>query len=135
MLVLVGVTFIDKSVAAVTVKVVVPVMAPVVAVTVMLPISTAVPSPCEPAALLTVATELSDDDHVVVAVRSWVVLSVYVPVAVNCWVVPFALVGFVGVTLIETSVAAVTVKFVEPFTAPDVAVIVTVPLFTAEANP
>jgi len=39
-----------------------------------------------------------------------VLLSVYVPVAVNCSVVPFAIEGFAGVTAIDTSVAAVTVN-------------------------
>lgn len=85
--------------------------------------------------MLIVAHELSDDDHVAVAVRSWVVLSEYVPVAVNCCVVPFALAGLVGVTLIETSVADVTVKPVVPLTAPDVAVMVTDPVLSAEASP
>ena len=57
------------------------------------------------------------------------------PVAVNCWVVPFAMLGSAGVTSIETSVAAVTVRLVEPEIAPDVAVIVVVPTALPLASP
>jgi hypothetical protein len=38
-----------------------------------------------------------------------VVLSLYVPVAVNCCVVPAGIAGLTGVTVIEASVAAATV--------------------------
>jgi hypothetical protein len=41
-----------------------------------------------------------------------------VPVAVNCWVVPFAIDGPVGVTAIDTNVAAVTVSVVDPVLPP-----------------
>jgi hypothetical protein len=58
-----------------------------------------------------------------------------VPVAVNCSVVPFAIEGFAGVTAIDTSVAAVTVRVVEPLMPPDVASILLVPAATAVANP
>jgi hypothetical protein len=43
--------------------------------------------------------------------------------------------GFAGVTAIETRVAAVTVKLVEPDTAPSVAVMVLVPTLELEARP
>ena len=39
-----------------------------------------------------------------------VLLSLYVPVAVNCCVAPFVMDGFAGVTAIDCSVAAVTVS-------------------------
>jgi hypothetical protein len=58
-----------------------------------------------------------------------------VPVAVNCCVPPGAIVKLAGVTAIETSVAAVTVRTVDPLTEPEVAVIVDVPTETAVANP
>ena len=48
-------------------------------------------------------------------------LSEYVPVAVNCSEVPFAIDKFGAVTAIETSVAAVTVKVADPLTFPEVA--------------
>jgi hypothetical protein len=49
--------------------------------------------------------------------------------------VPFAIEGFAGVTAIDTSVAAVTVRVVEPLMPPDVASILLVPAATAVANP
>ncbi len=54
-------------------------------------------------------------------------LSLNVPVAVNCWVSPFAIEGLAGVTAIDCSAAAVTVNTVDPVTAPRVALIVLVP--------
>jgi hypothetical protein len=54
---------------------------------------------------------------------------------VNCWVVPTAIEGVVGVIDIETSAAAVTVSVVDPLTEPEVAVIVAVPCDTAVAKP
>jgi hypothetical protein len=60
---------------------------------------------------------------------------VYVPVAVNCCVVPNAILGFAGATAIEAREAAVTVKLVEPDTAPSVAVMVLVPTLELEASP
>ena len=53
----------------------------------------------------------------------------------NWLVSPFATLGFVGVTAIDTSVAGVTVSAVEPDTAPDVAVIVALPVATVLARP
>jgi hypothetical protein len=75
----------------------------------VVPTPAAVANPLEPAALLTEAIVVSDDAHVTDAVRFCVELSVYVPVAVNCWVVPSVMLGPSGVIAIETSVAAVTV--------------------------
>ena len=57
-----------------------------------------------------VATAGVADAHVTWLVRFCVLLSLYVPVAVNCCVVPFAIDGFAGVTAIDCSVAAVTVN-------------------------
>jgi hypothetical protein len=42
---------------------------------------------------------------------------------VNCSVVPFAIEGFAGVTAIDTNVAEVTVKIVEPMTPPETALV------------
>ncbi len=82
-----GVTAMDASVALVTVKVAVPDMSPEVAVMVVVPAATDAARP----ALLIVATAVSDELHVADAVKSCVVLSEYVPVAVNCCVVPRAM--------------------------------------------
>ena len=86
---------------AVTVTVVLPLTAPETALMVAVPALTAVASPLE----LIVATAVFDEDHVAVLVRSWVVLSLTAPVAVNCWVLPTWTDGFVGLTETETSTA------------------------------
>jgi hypothetical protein len=81
------------------------------------PLPTAVARP----AVLMVATPAADELHVAVLVRFWVLPSLYVPVAVNCCVLPLVIDGFAGVTAMETRVAAVTVRVVLPETAPEVA--------------
>ena len=126
-----GVTAIDTSVGAVTVSVVVPLMAPEAALIVLVPVPTPVANPPE----VIVATVVVSELHVAVLVRFCVELSENVPVAVNCFVVPLAIEGFAGVTAIDTSVAAVTVRVVEPLIAADAALIVLVPAATPVANP
>jgi len=54
---------------------------------------------------------------------------------VNCCVLPFAIEGFAGVTAIDTSVAEVTVRVVEPVMPPETALIVLIPPATPVANP
>ena len=55
--------------------------------------------------------------------------------AVNCRVVPSTMLGLVGVTDMDTSVAGVTVSVVDPDMLPDVAVIVVEPAATDVAKP
>src|SRR6202022_2729458 len=86
-------------------------------------------------AVLMVATPAAVELHVAVLVRFWVLPSLYVPVAVNCCVLPLAIDGFAGVTAMETRVAAVTVSVVLPETAPEVACMDVDPLPTAVATP
>jgi hypothetical protein len=111
-----GVTVIDTSTAAVTVRVVEPPMLVPGSVAEMLvePIETLVARPWLPPALLTVATPVLVELQVAELVRSCVLPSLYVPVALKDSVVPSAIEGFVGVTSIETSTAAVTVNVVAP---------------------
>ncbi len=59
----------------------------------------------------------------------------YVPVAVNCWVLPAATEALAGVTESEVKTAAVTVSVAEPVIAPDLAVMVVVPGATVVASP
>ena len=113
---------IDTMVAAVTVRSVDPLTAPDAAVIVALPMATVFANP-----EATVAVDCVSDDQVAVEVRSCVLPSVNVPVAVNCWVVPRAMDGFAGETAIETSAAAVTVSVVEPVIEPEVATMLVVP--------
>src|SRR5581483_623071 len=114
-----------------TVSTVEPLTDPKVALIVLVPAATPVASP----AVVIVATEVVPDAHVTWLVTFCVLLSVYVPVAVNCCVVPLAIDGFAGVTAIDCNAAGVTVSTVEPFTAPKVALIVLVPVATAVASP
>ena len=132
---LVGVTAIDTSDALVIVTMVLPDIVPKLAEIVADPIPEALANPFEPALLLTAVTAAFDEVQTTEAVRSWTVLSEYVPVAVNCLEVPSAKLGLVGVTEIETSTAGVTVISVVPDTDPKVAVIVAVPDVTGVASP
>ena len=75
MLVLVGVTARDTSVAGVTLRVVEAERLPEVAVTVVEPAATEVATPLKPAALLIVAAAVLEEFQVTAAVRSWVVPS------------------------------------------------------------
>ena len=79
-----GVTVMDTRAAAVTVSVVEPETLPRVAMTLVEPAATPAANPLEPAVLLMVAMELSDRLQRTEFVISCVVLSVKVPVAVNC---------------------------------------------------
>jgi hypothetical protein len=132
---LAGWTAIELSVAEETVKVVEATTFPDVAEIVVEPAATAVATPLVPAVLLMVAAALLVELQVTEEVRSCVVLSEKVPMAVNCWEVSRAMVGFAGWIVILTSVSAVTVKVVEVEAFPIVAVIVVVPAETAVADP
>jgi len=132
---LVGVTDIDTSVAEVTASEVDPDILPDVAVIVVEPAAADVALPLEPAALLMAATVVDDDFQVTDVVTFCVELSEYVPVAVNCFDVPSAMLGLVGESVMETSVAGVTVSVAVPETLPDVAVIVVEPVATDVALP
>jgi hypothetical protein len=70
-----GVTWIDDSVAAVTVRPVAPEALPAVAVMVAEPTPAPVAKPWEPVVLEIVANEGADDDHVTEVVMSLKVLS------------------------------------------------------------
>jgi hypothetical protein len=132
---LVGVTAMEASVAAVTVRLVEPVLPESAAEMVVVPTARVVARPFEPAASETVAVLTSDDDQVTWSVMSCVVLSEYVPVAVNCWVLPLATDGLGGVRAMDSSVAAVTVRPVEPVLPDSAAEMVVVPTARAVARP
>jgi hypothetical protein len=115
----------------VTVKVVEPLIAPEVAWIVVVPCATLV---AKPAALI-VAIFVADELHVAIAVRFCVLLSLYLPVAVNCCVLPIGIERLAGVTAIETSEGGVTDRLVVPLTAFKAAWIAAVPCATLEASP
>ena len=95
------------------------------------PVATPVASP----AAVMVATVVVAEAQVTWLVRFCVELSEKVPVAVNCWVKPFAMAGLAGVTAIDCSAGALTVRTVEPVTPLSVALIVDVPVATPVASP
>src|SRR5664280_2610300 len=101
------------------------------------PTASAVASPLEPSALLMLATGVSIGGVLQVTndVRFCFVPSVFVPMAINCCFNPRGIFASGGVTSMDTSVAAVTVKFVVPEIVPDAALIVVTPTATVVASP
>jgi hypothetical protein len=85
----------------VTVNVALPDTEPDLAVTTVEPTATVWASP-EPE--LTVPTDGLADDQLTLLVKSAVVLSEYVPVALNCWVSPAGTLGALGITAMECKV-------------------------------
>src|SRR5271169_264584 len=100
---LAGVTAMAFNVAAVTVSTVEPVWPDSAAEMVVAPTVAPVASPLEPVAVEMVATAGVAELQVTWAVMSCVVWSEYVPVAVNCFVVPAAMDGLAGVTAMDVS--------------------------------
>ena len=96
---------------------------------------TAVTRPLLAGKLLTLATFCLNESQVTWWVRSCVVPSEYVPVAVYCCEAPTAKVCAAGVTAIDTKLAEVTVKVVDAVTDPSAAVIVAVPADNVTAWP
>ena len=83
-----------------------------------------------------VAAVVLDEFQVTELVKSCVLLFEKVPVAVNCTVVPVATEPFAGVTAIDTRVAAVTLRPVEPVMEPCLAeIVVDWPEVTPVASP
>ena len=114
-----------------TVSAVEPLIGPNVAVMVVLPVEMLVARP-----LLLMATAAGfEEAQTTEAETSCAVLSLKVPLAVNCLVVPTAMLEFAGATEIEIKLAPVTVSDAVAFTEPDAAVIETVPVPTPVANP
>jgi hypothetical protein len=107
-----GVTAIETNAAAVTVSCVVPLMDPLVAVMLAVPVPSLLTNPG--VVVLITPTAGVSELHCTVLVRFCVVPSVKLPVAVNCCVVPIGMVGIAGVTVIETSTAGFTVNCVLP---------------------
>jgi hypothetical protein len=81
-----------------------------------------------------VATDSREEFQLADAVRSCVLPSLKVPVAVNGCVVPAAIVGFCGLTCMDTRLGT-TFKLVEPACAPKAAAMVALPIATAVACP
>ena len=130
---LAGVTAIDTSVAAVTVSVSAgDTMAPRVAVILVVPAVSVLAKP----ALLMVATAGVPEAQVTADVKSAVLLSWKVPVALNCCGEPAATLGFTGVTAIDTRGTALTViANAGEVCPPNAAVMFAFPAATAVTSP
>jgi hypothetical protein len=110
------------------------------AVMVLVPSALDVANPLEPDVLLIVATPVFKEFQVTNDDKSCVELSVNVPIAMNCWVCPRAMLAvlwFAGVLAsIDLSTSLVTVSVAEDEgTESIVAVMVAVPTATAVASP
>src|ERR1041384_3904030 len=113
----------DCSAAGRTVRVPLAENDPVAAVIVAVPV---VMDRARPLAL-TVAMATDEDVQVTVLVKSWLVASLKVPVALNCCVAPKGIDAVWGVTARDTITAELTVKTVEPDMEPKEAEIVVCP--------
>lgn len=131
---LVGVIAKEVAVAAVTVNDAFAEIDPEVAVMVVLPAATPWARPFVGLVSLIVAAAVFEELQSTVEVMFCLLLSVKVPVAINCWLVCLAIVGFAGVTAIETNAGAI-VRLKVPLTEFIVAVMVTVPLDFALSIP
>ena len=76
-----------------------------------------------------------DDFHEIPARLFATLPSLNVPVAVNFIDVPLSILGFAGLTAIDTKCAVETVSMVEPLTLPKAAVMVLFPVATLVARP
>ncbi len=121
----------ELRVALFTVKVVVVVTAPTVARIVLLPTARLEARPLAVIVAAAVLLEVQEAE----AVRSCVLLSEKVPVAVNCCVTPTGMEGLAGVMAMDTRVAEVTVMVVLLFLPPKLAVMVEEPRLAAVARP
>jgi hypothetical protein len=128
---LAGVMLIETKCAVDTVSPVDPLIDPNAALIVVLPLATLLTTPL----LLMAAAAGLVELHITEFEISCTLLSLNVPVAVNCLLVPTAMVEFAGVTAIDTRLAPVTVSEVAPLTPPESAVIVVVPMPALLAKP
>ena len=127
-----GVTAIETSVAALTVRGTEPVTPPRVALIFAVPGATAVESPT---LMTTVATPVASDTQDASEFIVWVVESLNRAVAVNPSLLPGAIVRPAGVTEMELTVAVLTVRLADAFVEPSVAVMNVLPDATALASP
>jgi hypothetical protein len=122
---------IDVRIAELTLRLVEPLTEPKAAVIDVEP----TPVPVIRPPTVTVATAEFDELQLTELVRLTVLPFVYVPVAVNCWLVPLVIEVFEGVTAMETKAGGFTVRVAVPVTPPDVALIVVLPVATVVARP
>jgi hypothetical protein len=125
----------DTMAACPTLRVVALETEPKVAVIVVMPCAALVARPALLVSLLTIATCTEEEFHVTVAVMSFELPSVYVPLARNCCVVPKAIVGACGVIAIDTNAAGLTTRVAELLTPADAMPMVVDPVPKLVVNP
>jgi hypothetical protein len=128
---LLGLMLMDIRRAVETIKFVEPLTAPTVAEMVVVPVARL---PTEPRLFMVAVAGLEEPQRTD-SVRSCVLLSLKVPVAVNGFVVPTAMLEFAGVTAIDSNVALLTLSEAVPVTEPEIALIVANPVPTDVARP
>ena len=126
-----GVTLMEIRLGALTVTVELPVTCSKAAEMTVVP---GLMPDARPAAL-TPASVGAEEVQFTEGLMFWVVPSLNEPVAVNCRNNPTTRVGFAGVTVMETTVALVTVRAAEARMVPEAAVITVFPGATPEAMP
>src|ERR1700678_2518641 len=115
----------------VTTRTVLPTIDPVVAVIVEFPVPAALANPLP----LTVTAALLEDAQVLDEVRSWVLPSVYMPVAVSCCEPPVEILAASGLIAIDANEGGLTVREAEAVRDSKLAVIVEEPWATVAASP
>ena len=126
---------IEASTAGLTINVAWALIEPEAIAIVVVPVPRVLASPAEFAVLLMVATFAAVELQWPDCVRSCVVPSVKVPVAVNCCVVPRGMVAVCGLIAMDTRAAGVTVSSVELLIPPEFAVMLAVPMPALCASP
>lgn len=130
-----GITAMEATVALVTVSIAgAEIILPEVAVIVEVPGVRAWTRPFVGSVLLMLPTAAPEEFHVTCDVKFWILPSVNVPVAVNCWFVAGAIETVAGVTAMETR-EMVTIRVALLLTLPDVAVMVVEPTALPVASP
>jgi hypothetical protein len=125
----------ETNVTGFTTSVADPLTEPEVTLIVVVPALRVLASPAVTAVSLMVATAAAVEVQCALRVRLCMVPSENVPVAANGCVVPRAIAADDGLMAMETSVADVTVRTLEPFTEPQVAEMLAVPCAALVAKP
>jgi len=122
-----GVTASDTRDAGVTVRIVLPATAPRAAPMDVVPVARLCARPAG-AVVWMLAIDVFEDVQLTCKEISCVPPSLYVPVAVNCCLAPSGMDGFAGVTRIDWSAAGRAVRLAFAEIAPELAVIVALPV-------
>jgi hypothetical protein len=130
-----GVTAMETNIGPETVREVEELIAPDVAEIVVVPWPALVARPELPTLLLMMATPEFDELHVATEVRFCSLPSVYVPVAVNCCVVPNAMLAACGIMAIDTSAAGFTTSVADALIDPELMPMDVVPVPADVARP